>query len=133
MWEILNMWTIVLSLLLVAPTIAWLAYQIKSGYQTQQEVYTPQYPDLPLRDVYSRHITPQDYFPRVLQYWSYYAAGPGVAVQGWPSHGGIYTLEVSSRVEIDFLELDPFNKTPRPTKSDPEWRQKEDKHCDLSE
>ncbi|KAJ5364664.1 uncharacterized protein N7496_010377 [Penicillium cataractarum] len=62
----------------------------------------------------------------------YYGTRPGAIVQGWPSQGGIYTLQVSSRVEIDFLELDPFNSTLYPTNSDPEWQPKDNKHhCDL--
>lgn len=86
-----------------------------------------------LQDISSQYIVPQDCFAREPQFWLYYGPGPGAMVSGWPSQGGMYTLEVSSRVEIDFLELDPFNSTLRPTDSDPEWRQKENKHCDLSE
>ncbi|KAE8553809.1 hypothetical protein EYB25_002347 [Talaromyces marneffei] len=111
--------------LLVTFTIGWLGYQTKSKGLTLQDSPTM------LKEVDGRHITPQGYFPREPQFWLYYGLGPGATVQGWPSQGGIYTLEVSSRVEIDFLELDPFNNTLRPTNSDPEWREKENKHCDL--
>lgn len=121
----LNMWTMIS--LLVTFTIGWL------GYQTKSKSFTLQDPPTMLQEVNSRHITPQDCFPREPQFWLYYGTGSGTIVKGWPSRGGIYTLEVSSRVEIDFLELDPFNSTPRPTNSDPEWQQKENKHCDLSE
>lgn len=86
-----------------------------------------------LKEVNSRHITPQDYFPREPPFRLYYGTGPGAIVKGWPSQGGIYRLKVSSRVEIDFLELDPFNNILRPNNSDPDWRQKENRHCDLCE
>ncbi|KAJ6112187.1 hypothetical protein N7523_008248 [Penicillium sp. IBT 18751x] len=86
-------------------------------------------PDV-LQEVSSDHTTPQNCFPRQPQFWAYYASGPGTTIKGWPSQGGIYTLDVSSRVEIEFLELDPFNNTRRPTNSDPEWQQKENAHCD---
>ncbi|KAJ5974087.1 hypothetical protein N7481_011297 [Penicillium waksmanii] len=83
------------------------------------------------QDITSQHIVPQDCFAREPQFWLHYGTGPSTIVSGWPSQGGMYTLQVSSRVEIDFLELDPFNSTLRPTDSDPEWQQKENKHCDL--
>jgi hypothetical protein len=84
--------------LLVTFTIGWLGYQIKSKGLTLQE------PPTMLKEVESRHITPQGYFPQEPQYWLYYGTGPGATVKGWPSQGGIYTLQVSSRVEIDFLD-----------------------------
>ncbi|KAF9251868.1 hypothetical protein DTO013E5_1109 [Penicillium roqueforti] len=83
-----------------------------------------------LQEVSSEWTTPQDRFLGEPQFWIYYSSGPGVTVKGWPSQGGIYTLDVSSRVEIEFLELDPFNNTRRPTNSDPNWQQKENAHCD---
>ncbi|KAJ5904309.1 hypothetical protein N7504_006692 [Penicillium tannophilum] len=83
-----------------------------------------------LQEVSSDWTTPQDRFRGEPQFWTYYSSGPGVTVKGWPSQGGIYTLDVSSRVEIEFLALDPFNNTRRPTNSDPNWQQKENAHCD---
>lgn len=121
----LNLWTMIS--LLVIFTIGWLGYQTKSRSSTLQDSSTM------LQFVDDQYITPQDHFSQEPQFWLYYGAGPGAIVKGWPSQGGIYRLEVSSRVEIEFLELDPFNSTLRPTKSDPEWQQKENKHCDLSE
>lgn len=129
----LNWWTVIP--LLISVTVGWL------GYQTKPESSAPQIPPtMPqdvlqelLQEVSSENITPQVCFPRQPQFWAYYSSGPGMTVQGWPSQGGIYTLHVSSRVEIEFLELDPFNNTRRPTNSDPEWQQKENAHCDRSE
>ena len=78
------------------------------------------------------YIFPQDYFPPQPEYWSKYGPGPGVTVMGWPSQGGFYWLRVCSRVEIEFLELDPFNNTLRPPISDLEWRNKKNAHCNRS-
>lgn len=65
-------------------------------------------------------------------YWVAYASGPGVTVFGFPSRGGAYVLRHCLGVELDFLGLDRFNHTPRPSKSDPDWQAKEDAHCDRS-
>lgn len=73
-----------------------------------------------LKEVDYGRITPQNYFTREPQFWAYYGSGPGVAVTGWPSQGGIYKLEVCSRVELEFLELDLFSNTLPPSISDPE-------------
>lgn len=68
--------------------------------------------------------TPQNHSNDELQLWAYYDLGPGVAVTGWPSQGGMYTLKVCSRVDLEFLELDLFNNASRPPVSDPEWQNK---------
>ncbi|KAJ5605717.1 hypothetical protein N7510_008498 [Penicillium lagena] len=86
-------------------------------------------PDMLTRMDYD-HITPQNHFTDEPQFWARYGSGPGVAVTGWPSQGGIYTLQVCSRVELEFLELDLFNNTLRPSASNPEWQNKENAHCD---
>lgn len=77
-------------------------------------------------------IVPEDCFPQEPQFWAYYAAGLGMTVTGWSSQGGIYTLDVSSQVEIEFLQLDHFKHTRRPTNSDTDWQQNENAHCDRS-
>jgi hypothetical protein len=96
----LNLWTMIP--LLITFIIGWLAYQTKSKSLTLQD------PPTMLQDVDDRHITPQDCFSREPQFWLSYGSGPGSTVRGWPSQGGFFTLKVFSRVEIDFLELDPF-------------------------
>lgn len=61
-----------------------------------------------------------------------YASGPGGLVFGWPSKGGIYTLDRCFGVELDFLELDRFHNIPRPSPSDPDAAADEEAHCDRS-
>lgn len=85
-----------------------------------------------LHELNYHRITPQDHFLCKPQFWAYYGSGPGVTVTGWPSQGGIYKLEVCSRVELEFLGLDLYNNTLRPSESDPEWQNKENAHCDRS-
>lgn len=68
-----------------------------------------------------------------ITYWVGYISGPGVTVLGFPSKGGLYILRHCLGVELDFLGLDRFNHTLRPSKSDPDWQAKEDAHCDRSE
>ena len=70
-------------------------------------------------------ICPQNCFSDEPQFWAYYGIGPGVIITGWPSIGGFYQLEVCSRVELEFLGLDPFDNILRPSISDPEWQSKE--------
>ncbi|CAK46245.1 hypothetical protein CBS115989_5280 [Aspergillus niger] len=65
------------------------------------------------------------------RFWAKYASGPGVAVYGFPSKGGFYVLHECVGVELDFLGLDRFGNTERPSKSDPDWQAKEEAHCDL--
>jgi len=133
----LNWWTAIP--LLISVIVGWLCYPTKPGSSAPQIL--PTLPEDMLQDMLqellqelsSEHTTPHDCFTRQPQFWAYYSSGPGMTVRGWPSQGGIYTLDVSSRVEIEFLELDPFNNTRRPANSDPEWQQKENAHCDRSE
>lgn len=56
--------------------------------------------------------------------------GPGAQVTGWPSKGGIYILEGCLGVELDFLGLDRFHNTPRP--SGPNAAAEEEAHCNKS-
>jgi hypothetical protein len=65
--------------------------------------------------------------------WVGYGSGPGVKVFGYPSKGGVYVLDNCFGVELDFLGLDRFNNTERPSKLDPDWQAKEDAHCDRSQ
>ncbi|PTB39492.1 hypothetical protein M441DRAFT_143413 [Trichoderma asperellum CBS 433.97] len=53
--------------------------------------------------------------------------GPGVQVTGWPAKGGVYILERCLGVELDFLGLDRFHNTPRP--SGPDAAAEEEAHC----
>ncbi|KGO45363.1 hypothetical protein PEX1_058290 [Penicillium expansum] len=62
--------------------------------------------------------------------WVSHGSGPGVTVYGFPSKGGIYVLHDCLGVELDFLRHDRFQDTPRPSKSDPDYKAKEDAHCD---
>ncbi|KAJ6096928.1 hypothetical protein N7486_007674 [Penicillium sp. IBT 16267x] len=64
------------------------------------------------------------------RFWLAYGSGPGVMVFGYPSKGGVYVLRNCFGVELDFLGLDRFNNTERPSKLDPDWQAKEDAHCD---
>ncbi|GFF32844.1 hypothetical protein IFM46972_03696 [Aspergillus udagawae] len=64
------------------------------------------------------------------RFWVAYGSGPGVKVLGYPSKGGIYVLRDCFGVELDFLGLDRFNDTERPSTLDPDWQAKEDAHCD---
>lgn len=64
--------------------------------------------------------------------WVSYSSGPGVTVYGFPSTGGIYVLSPCFGIELDFLGLDRFNDTPRPSKAFPDWLAKEDANCDRS-
>lgn len=77
-------------------------------------------------------VTPQDYFAHDQEHWLYYPAQAGLMVTGWPSQGGVYKLDICSRLELEFLGLDLFNDTLRPSTSDPEWQSKENAHCDRS-
>ncbi|RHZ44748.1 hypothetical protein CDV55_100713 [Aspergillus turcosus] len=63
------------------------------------------------------------------RFWVSYGSGPGVMVLGYPSKGGVYILRSCFNVELDFLGLDRFNNTERPSKSDPDWQAKEEAHC----
>lgn len=65
--------------------------------------------------------------------WLGYGSGPGVMVLGYPSKGGVYVLRNCFGIELDFLGLDRFNNTERPSKLDPDWQAKEDAHCDRSQ
>ncbi|ETS03818.1 hypothetical protein M419DRAFT_74787 [Trichoderma reesei RUT C-30] len=56
-------------------------------------------------------------------------AGPGALVQGWPSKGGVYMLEDCVGIELDFLKLDRFRKTPQPDPSGPDAAAEEEAHC----
>lgn len=56
-----------------------------------------------LKEVDYDCITPQNHFTREPQFWANYGSGPGFAVTWWPSQGGIYKLEVCSRVELEFV------------------------------
>ncbi|KAL7915586.1 hypothetical protein GGI35DRAFT_184605 [Trichoderma velutinum] len=59
-----------------------------------------------------------------------FARGPGGFVRGWPSKGGLYVLAHCFGVELDFLGLDRFNNTPRPSISDPAAAAEEEEiHC----
>lgn len=112
--------------LLVPSLICWLGYSAYLHFSDSQERPTM------LKEMDHDRITSQTHFTRESQFWVYYGSGPSVAVTGWPSQGGIYKLEVCSRVELEFLELDLFNNTLRPSISDPEWQNKENAHCDRS-
>ncbi|GCB28263.1 hypothetical protein AAWM_11148 [Aspergillus awamori] len=64
------------------------------------------------------------------RFWASHGSGPGVTVYGFPSKGGLYVLHNCLGVELDFLGLDRFRTTERPSKSDPNWQAKEEAHCD---
>lgn len=127
--EVLNWWAVIP--LIIA---GWLGFRLKLENPTTQFPPTGPQDDLPerLQVVGSDWTTPQDCFQRDPQFWLSYGSGPGVVVTGWPSQGGVYILDASSRVEIEFMHLDPFSNTRRPTNSDPEWERKENAHCDRS-
>ncbi|RAL02622.1 uncharacterized protein BO80DRAFT_351737 [Aspergillus ibericus CBS 121593] len=67
--------------------------------------------------------------PRVRRSWTSFGYGPGITVYGYPSKGGTYRLDDCLGIDLDFLGLDRFNRTPHPPESDPEWQAKEDVHC----
>ncbi|KAL6859304.1 hypothetical protein J3F83DRAFT_749680 [Trichoderma novae-zelandiae] len=59
-----------------------------------------------------------------------FARGPGGFVRGWPSKGGLYALGPCLGVELEFLGLDRFHNTPRPSISDPTAAaEEEETHC----
>ncbi|KAL7802069.1 hypothetical protein V8C44DRAFT_345971 [Trichoderma aethiopicum] len=59
-----------------------------------------------------------------------FALGPGGFVRGWPSKGGIYVLSHVFGVELEFLGLDRFNNTARPSIPDPAAASEEEEaHC----
>ncbi|KAL7929501.1 hypothetical protein V8C35DRAFT_315431 [Trichoderma chlorosporum] len=58
-----------------------------------------------------------------------FGAGAGVSVLGWPSKGGLYVLEQCFTVELEFLKLDRFHDTPRPSISEPGAAEEEEEHC----
>ncbi|ETS03816.1 hypothetical protein M419DRAFT_57789, partial [Trichoderma reesei RUT C-30] len=59
-----------------------------------------------------------------------FALGPGGFVRGWPSKGGLYVLDRVFGVELEYLGLDRFNNTPRPSISDPDASaEEEEMHC----
>jgi hypothetical protein len=63
-----------------------------------------------------------------------FALGPGGFVRGWPSKGGLYVLDRVFGVELEYLGLDRFNNTPRPSISDPDASaEEEEMHCNKSE
>lgn len=63
-----------------------------------------------------------------------FALGPGGFVRGWPSKGGIYVLSHVFGVELEFLGLDRFNNTARPSISDPAAAaEEEEAHCNKNE
>ncbi|RDK45500.1 hypothetical protein M752DRAFT_333330 [Aspergillus phoenicis ATCC 13157] len=64
------------------------------------------------------------------RFWASPGSGPGITVYGFPSKGGLYVLHNCLGVELDFLGLDRFGSTERPSKSDPDWQAKEESHCD---
>ncbi|GLB01628.1 hypothetical protein AtubIFM57258_000037 [Aspergillus tubingensis] len=80
--------------------------------------------DMPSNWIDCVHTEPE---PR---FWAEYGLGPGVAVYGFPSRGGFYVLRECVGVELDFLGIDRFGNTERPSKSDPDWQAKEEAHCD---
>ena len=61
-----------------------------------------------------------------------FSSGTSVMVLGWPSKGGIYVLSSCLGVELDFLELDRFHNTERPSESDADSKFDEEAHCDRS-
>jgi hypothetical protein len=54
-----------------------------------------------------------------------FGSGSGTLVSGWPSKGGIYILQNCGGVELEFLDLDRFEVTPRS-----EDQAEENAHCD---
>ncbi|KAL6876787.1 hypothetical protein J3F83DRAFT_727094 [Trichoderma novae-zelandiae] len=58
-----------------------------------------------------------------------FSAGPGSTVRGWPTKGGVYLLEGCLGIELDFLKLDRFHDTPRPSPSTPDAAAEEEAHC----
>ncbi|KAH8811546.1 hypothetical protein F5884DRAFT_854887 [Xylogone sp. PMI_703] len=65
---------------------------------------------------------PEDLYPNMR---AYFGSEAGAYVRGWPSKGGVYIFSAADGVELDFLQLDRFNTTPR--SYDP---MEEDAHCD---
>ncbi|UKZ55207.1 hypothetical protein TrVGV298_009025 [Trichoderma virens] len=65
-----------------------------------------------------------------LELRSEFARGPGGFVRGWPSKGGFYVLGPCFGVELEFLGLDRFHNTPRPSISNPTAAaDEEEMHC----
>lgn len=52
--------------------------------------------------------------------------GPGAVLFGWPSKGGVYVLESCFGVELEFLGLDRFQATLRPSFSNPAAKSADD-------
>ncbi|KAJ5992963.1 hypothetical protein N7451_008687 [Penicillium sp. IBT 35674x] len=130
-WEMLNLRAVIT--ILVPSLVLWLGHRTYSHYfnHSPSSSSTPREQIEKLQVVMDYEaITPQDYFARDQEYWLYYPAEAGLMVTGWPSQGGVYKLDVYSRLELEFLGLDLFNNTRRPSTSDPEWQNKENAHCD---
>ncbi|KAL2823219.1 hypothetical protein BDW59DRAFT_173696 [Aspergillus cavernicola] len=71
-------------------------------------------------DICGRPVEPPNHFRFC------YGNGPGVDVYGWPSKGGVYSLQDCTPVEIEFLGYDRLN-VPRHLKAESE--EEEDAHC----
>ncbi|KAJ5536890.1 hypothetical protein N7513_010076 [Penicillium frequentans] len=146
-WEVLNLRAVIT--ILVPSLVLWIGHRTYSHYfnhlpssssaprerlEKLQEEQFKKLQDERLKELQaeldSETITHQDYFAPDHEYWLYYPAKAGLIVTGWPSQGGVYKLDVCSRPELEFLELDLFNDTLRPSTSDPEWQNKENAHCD---
>jgi hypothetical protein len=54
--------------------------------------------------------------------------GPGASVRGWPSKGGVLSLDDCLSVELEFLGLDRFKEVKRPQKT-PSAEADEEAHC----
>jgi hypothetical protein len=65
------------------------------------------------------------------RYRAEFTSGSRAIVLGWPSKGGIYSLDCTG-VELDFLGLDRFHNTKGPSESDPDARSNEEAHCNWS-
>ena len=66
------------------------------------------------------------------EFRAYFGSKPGVTVQGWPKKGGFYILDSCLGLELDFLGLDRFNSTKRPSPCENGTLADEEEHCNKS-
>ncbi|KAJ6014733.1 hypothetical protein N7540_009324 [Penicillium herquei] len=114
---------------LVIPVIflaCWqfLPHQLQTTIQARTQTLAQEQQPQMVRIDCAQHDDPEGRF------WLSYGSGPELLVFGYPSKGGVYILHTCFGVELDFLGLDRFNNTERPSKLDPNWQAKEDAHCD---
>lgn len=92
----------------------------------------------PRKDLPDALKVPDDYMPvscppiaEPSRHRCKFSSGSGVTVRGWPSTGGVYILACTG-VDLDFLGIDRYHDTERPSESDPDAKSNEEEHCNRS-